>query len=73
MVHLRRKAVAVAGVRLEGPGLEGFGSRTLWLGCAFLTLALLLAQIVAAHAQGAVRSVHGDWQIRCDTPPGAQG
>jgi invasion protein IalB len=24
------------------------------------------------HAQGAVRSVHGDWQIRCDTPPGAQ-
>jgi len=28
---------------------------------------------VAAGAQGAVRSVHGDWQIRCDTPPGAQG
>ena len=25
-----------------------------------------------AGAQGAVRSVHGDWQIRCDTPPGAQ-
>ena len=24
------------------------------------------------RAQGAVRSVHGDWQIRCDTPPGAQ-
>ena len=23
-------------------------------------------------AQGAVKSVHGDWQIRCDTPPGAQ-
>ena len=20
-----------------------------------------------------MRSVHGDWQIRCDTPPGAQG
>jgi invasion protein IalB len=26
-----------------------------------------------AMAQGTVRSVHGDWQIRCDTPPGAQG
>jgi invasion protein IalB len=26
-----------------------------------------------ALAQGAVKSVHGDWQIRCDTPPGAQG
>ena len=25
-----------------------------------------------AFAQGTVRSVHGDWQIRCDTPPGAQ-
>jgi invasion protein IalB len=34
--------------------------------------ALFLSMIGAAHAQGAVRSVHGDWQIRCDTPPGAQ-
>ena len=24
-----------------------------------------------ALAQGAVRSVHQDWQIRCDTPPGS--
>ncbi|MFC3690780.1 invasion associated locus B family protein [Chenggangzhangella methanolivorans] len=28
---------------------------------------------VAALAQGAVKSTHGDWQMRCDTPPGAQG
>lgn len=26
----------------------------------------------AAFAQGAVRSTHGDWQIRCDTPAGAR-
>ena len=26
-----------------------------------------------ASGQGAVKSVHGDWQIRCDTPPGSQG
>jgi invasion protein IalB len=26
-----------------------------------------------ALGQGAVKSVHGDWQIRCDTPPGSQG
>ena len=26
----------------------------------------------AALAQGTVRSIHADWQIRCDTPPGAQ-
>jgi invasion protein IalB len=30
------------------------------------------ALIGQALAQGAVKSVHGDWQIRCDTPPGAQ-
>ena len=24
------------------------------------------------QAQGTVKSVHGDWQVRCDTPPGAQ-
>jgi invasion protein IalB len=24
-----------------------------------------------AFAQGTVRSVHADWQMRCDTPPGA--
>lgn len=34
--------------------------------------AALLAWSGPAAAQGAVRSVHGDWQIRCDTPPGAQ-
>jgi invasion protein IalB len=37
-----------------------------------LLAAALLGLTEAASAQGAVRSVHGDWQIRCDTPPGAQ-
>jgi invasion protein IalB len=32
----------------------------------------LLGSTVAASAQGAIRSTHGDWQIRCETPPGAQ-
>ena len=41
-------------------------------GTAILT-AFLAAWSGPATAQGAVRSVHGDWQIRCDTPPGAQG
>jgi invasion protein IalB len=39
--------------------------------------AILLAAAVSdggeAAAQGVVRSVAGDWQIRCETPPGAQG
>ena len=42
-----------------------------WLG-ALLAAAFSLGLSQAANAQGAVRSVHGDWQIRCDTPPGAQ-
>ena len=35
-------------------------------------VAVLFGLCDAALAQGTVRSVHGDWQIRCDTPPGAQ-
>ncbi len=38
-----------------------------------MLLAAASAPVGQAVAQGAVKSVHGDWQIRCDTPPGAQG
>ncbi|BAM86756.1 invasion protein B [Bradyrhizobium oligotrophicum S58] len=37
-----------------------------------VTMATIIGAPQSALAQGAVRSVHGDWQIRCDTPPGAQ-
>jgi len=33
---------------------------------------VLSALTGSALAQGTVKSVHGDWQLRCDTPPGAQ-
>src|SRR5436189_5284992 len=39
---------------------------------AGLALLAPLWMAADANAQGAVRSVHNDWQIRCDTPPGAQ-
>jgi invasion protein IalB len=44
---------------------------------ALLAVALIASASVAATperaaAQGAVKSVHNDWQVRCDTPPGAQ-
>jgi invasion protein IalB len=43
---------------------------------ALIGAAVLLAATLPfageAAAQGAVRSVHGDWQIRCETVPGAQ-
>jgi invasion protein IalB len=39
-----------------------------------LVAAILIAPagFSRALAQGTVRSIHNDWQIRCDTPPGAQ-
>ena len=40
---------------------------------ALLALAVFGGSTAPASAQGTVRSVHNDWQIRCDTPPGAQG
>jgi invasion protein IalB len=33
---------------------------------------VFIASCGSAGAQGVVRSVYGDWQIRCETPPGAQ-
>ena len=47
------------------------GRKAGWLG-GLLILAFSLGLAQPSNAQGAVRSVHGDWQIRCDTPPGAQ-
>jgi invasion protein IalB len=50
---------------------------TALLGAAVFMMAATFMMIATgadpASAQGAVKSVHGDWQIRCDTPPGAQG
>ena len=39
---------------------------------ALVAAALLCAPSQQVLAQGAVKSVHKDWQIRCDTPPGAK-
>jgi invasion protein IalB len=38
-----------------------------------IAVAALIMSAAPAQAQGTVKSVHGDWQVRCDTPPGAQG
>jgi invasion protein IalB len=40
---------------------------------AAIALVGLAGMTQEAAAQGAVKSVHNDWQVRCDTPPGAQG
>ena len=46
--------------------------RPLVLAAAVVVVALGASTLKVA-AQGAVRSVHNDWQVRCDTPAGAQG
>jgi len=43
-----------------------------WLAPLALAVALAAVPTDRASAQGAVKSVHKDWQIRCDTPPGAK-
>jgi invasion protein IalB len=52
--------------------LHGHAFRTAWLASLALALAVAGLPVERAAAQGAVRSVHKDWQIRCDTPPGAK-
>ncbi|WP_215905777.1 invasion associated locus B family protein [Phreatobacter cathodiphilus] len=39
---------------------------------AALAALMLVATGGTASAQGAVRATHGDWQVRCDTPPGSR-
>jgi invasion protein IalB len=48
--------------------------RRVWAWLAALALSVALAGLGAERtaAQGAVKSVYKDWQIRCDTPPGAK-
>jgi invasion protein IalB len=64
----------------QGPRMidifAGCIARRLRTAAALTVLSAAMAALAAclpgaAHAQGAVRSVHQDWQIRCDTPPGA--
>jgi invasion protein IalB len=42
------------------------------IGWVCLAALIMAVSPSVVFAQGAVKSVHGDWQIRCETPPGAQ-
>jgi len=52
---------------------SAFAPRIAWIAAAVCLFFTVAATPVPASAQGQVKSTHGDWQIRCDTPPGAQG
>jgi invasion protein IalB len=45
--------------------------RQILLRSCVLVAAALWGQ-AGAQAQGAVKGTHGDWQVRCETPPGAK-
>jgi invasion protein IalB len=49
-----------------------FADRALAAVIVVVTMVASLGVASDALAQGTVRSIHNDWQIRCDTPPGAQ-
>jgi invasion protein IalB len=53
---------------------RGAGFDRRWCAAFFTYVAVLIVATLpsTAFAQGALKSVHGDWQIRCETPPGAQ-
>ena len=51
---------------------HGKPGRRIWLVSLAMVVALTVLHSERAAAQGAVKSVHKDWQIRCDTPPGAK-
>ena len=49
---------------------RGGAGRVCGLFC-ILAMALMGFGAPPAYAQGVVKSKHGDWEIRCETPPGA--
>jgi invasion protein IalB len=48
------------------------GARARFAATLLALAVLALGWAGPAVAQGAVKSVHKDWQVRCDTPPGAK-
>jgi invasion protein IalB len=68
LVALDRRRRSSAGRRLSPRTIRAAAVA----GAGFLALALGLAAAAPALAQGAVRTTHGDWQMRCETPPGAK-
>jgi invasion protein IalB len=69
------KVLPVGDSPMQGPGIMAVFANGWRLAIARIALAGLCIPLAAsaALAQGAVRSVHQDWQIRCDTPPGSHG
>ena len=57
---------------VDQPGIPAARLRGALAALILAVCALGFAGTAPVYAQGAVKSVSGDWQIRCDTPAGAQ-
>lgn len=70
-----RISARMSGIELVEFGVVNFRMfmRGAAIACALAVSGAIGGTATPAFAQGKVQSVHGDWQIRCDTPPGAQG
>src|SRR3954465_6476605 len=73
-MYAKRGRLCLPAIRPEkGLGMETIGHKVIRAGLGALASILLVAAASGtANAQGTVRSVHDDWQIRCENPPGAQ-
>ena len=56
---------------LEGPAQVAAQWRSTWWTAGVLALLTVLFVPGLALAQGVVKAKHGDWEERCETPPGA--
>ncbi len=69
---LRTVTVATRGDREGRPGAESLAMRARVAAALILAGAALAAlPALPARAQGVVKSKYGDWEMRCETPPGA--
>src|SRR5262249_31812179 len=68
-----RSARSIRGTDIMGSLTPALLAIRSFFALTILAFAALGGTAGPATAQGAIKSVHNDWQVRCDTPPGAQG
>jgi invasion protein IalB len=56
-------------MKLNSPRRNGW--TRIFRSVALIGVAALIGAAPSARAQGVVRAKHGDWEMRCETPPGA--
>lgn len=60
-------AVYGCGSPRKGPGRKAVSALGVVLAASFIA-----GTLTSARGQGVAKAKHGDWQVRCETPPGAE-